>query len=81
MLFKLQIQLKSLRQLQSSASKTLTNMTIGYYHAIPRYARLTDPGEKKVKKIHFHGEIIAIILASRPFHISANRENYYKRFP
>jgi hypothetical protein len=81
MLSKLQIQLKNLRQLQNSASKALTNMTIGYYYIIPRYARLTDPGKKKIKKIHSHGEIIAIILASRSFHISVNRKSYYKRLP
>jgi hypothetical protein len=56
-------------------------MTIGYYYIIPRYARLTNPGEKEIKEIYFHGKIIAIILASRPFHISANRKSHYKRFP
>jgi hypothetical protein len=39
-------------------------MTIGYYHAIPRYTKLTDPGKKEIKKIHPHGEITAVIPAS-----------------
>ena len=54
-------------------------MTIGYYHTIPRYARLIDPGEKEIKEIHFHGEITVITLASRLSHTSANRESYYKK--
>jgi hypothetical protein len=36
--------------LQSSASKALTNMTIGYYYATSRYAKPTDSGEKRSKK-------------------------------
>jgi hypothetical protein len=81
MLSKLQIQLKNLKQLQSSASKALTNITIGYHHAIPRYTKLTDPGKKEIKKIHSHGKITAITPASRLSHISAHRESHYKRFP
>jgi hypothetical protein len=56
-------------------------MTIGYYYTISRYARLTDPGKKEIKEIYFHGEITAIILASRLSHINVNRENHYKRLP
>ena len=47
-------------------------MTIGYYYATPRYIKLTDPGEKEIKKIHSYGEITAIILASRLSYINAN---------
>jgi hypothetical protein len=39
-------------------------MIIGYYYIIPRYARLTDPEKKEIKKIHSHGKITVIILAS-----------------
>jgi hypothetical protein len=56
-------------------------MIIGYHYTIPRYTRLTDPGEKEVKEIYSYGEIIAAILASRLSYISANRESYYKRLP
>jgi prolipoprotein diacylglyceryltransferase len=56
-------------------------MTIGYYYAIPRYTKLTDPGEKEVKEIYFYGEITVAILTSRLFYISVNRESYYKKFP
>jgi hypothetical protein len=54
-------------------------MTIGYYHVISRYVKLTDPEKKEIKEIYFYGKITAIILASRPFYINVNRENYYKR--
>jgi hypothetical protein len=39
-------------------------MIIGYYYIIPRYTKLINPGEKKVKEIYLYGEIIAAILAS-----------------
>jgi hypothetical protein len=39
-------------------------MIIGYYYVISRYARLINPGEKKIKKIYPYGEITAVILAS-----------------
>jgi hypothetical protein len=31
-------------------------MTIGYYHIIPRYAKLTNPGKKEIKKNLFSRE-------------------------